>query len=618
MNVLAASAVDVAFVIAAALVVSASLSRASASVRHAVLAASILAASGAPLLELLLPQWPIPLAPKAAELAGTSTLRFTSSTVPEAAPGPVAPVAATPAIDWTGVLVAVWMAGVIVSLARLALGYMRLARLRRESTRMLDGPCASMLAGLCRTWRQPPVLLVHQTNTVLTWGLTTPRIVVPAAASEWTPARCRAVLVHELEHIRRGDWAVQTVASALKAFYWFNPLTWLAARRLREESELACDDAVLNCGVSPADYATDLLEIARHAVSARAPLAAAVGIAYPSTLERRVSIMLTDRRRTPVTGRTRFVTAVGALAAIVAVAGVAVGEAAHERAVSPRAEVALVPQEPIGAPPAQGVAPPARSVRALPAAAAQQPAGSMEGIVLDQTGAVLPGVLMTLQDTDFGVTYNGVTDGSGTFRFQELGPARYELTAVLPGFAKVENVMQLAPGAKMQRLITLPIGSVQESITVTCSPSAPGIAAGPVTASGRRVDDVALLGLPAFRAANGTSGKLVAAPPQAAAPASLPVRVGGQIKAPNKITDVKPVCPPIILSDESAVVILGGRIGIDGYLNDVKPLRGPGVLPAEVVESALAAARQWVFTPTLLNGQPVEVNITITILYKRS
>ncbi len=85
-----------------------------------------------------------------------------------------------------------------------------------------------------------------------------PRILLPSHAHEWSEARIHAVLGHEIAHIQRHDWLVQIAAEAIRAIYWFNPVFWLACRRLRRESEQACDDAVLRLGVPPRDYAMHL------------------------------------------------------------------------------------------------------------------------------------------------------------------------------------------------------------------------------------------------------------------------------------------------------------------------------------------------------------------------
>ena len=112
--------------------------------------------------------------------------------------------------------------------------------------------------------RRPVTLLQSPHPSLLvTWGLARPKVILPAAADAWTDERARVVLSHELAHIRRGDWIVQLSAELLRAFYWFNPLLWIACRRLRLESEHACDDEVMSRGVEGTDYATHLIELAR-------------------------------------------------------------------------------------------------------------------------------------------------------------------------------------------------------------------------------------------------------------------------------------------------------------------------------------------------------------------
>ena len=92
------------------------------------------------------------------------------------------------------------------------------------------------------------LLQSHHPALLVTWGLGSPKILLPATASAWPADRIRVVLAHELAHVVRHDWLTQISAELLRALYWFNPLVWLAARRLREESERACDDAVLETG----------------------------------------------------------------------------------------------------------------------------------------------------------------------------------------------------------------------------------------------------------------------------------------------------------------------------------------------------------------------------------
>jgi protein TonB len=94
-----------------------------------------------------------------------------------------------------------------------------------------------------------------------------------------------------------------------------------------------------------------------------------------------------------------------------------------------------------------------------------------------------------------------------------------------------------------------------------------------------------------------------------------PLRVGGEIKEPEKIIDVPPVYPPIAQSARvQGAVILECTIGSDGRVTDVKFLRGIPLLD----QAAIDAVKQWVYRPTLFNGVPVAVIMTVTMTFKLS
>ncbi len=108
----------------------------------------------------------------------------------------------------------------------------------------------------------------------------------------------------------------------------------------------------------------------------------------------------------------------------------------------------------------------------------------------------------------------------------------------------------------------------------------------------------------------GVVGGLPEAPPPPPPPVVAPVRVGGNIKTPTKVKDIKPVYPPIAQSARvQGVVIIEATIGADGRVKDAKVLRSIPLLD----QAALDAVKQWVFTPTLLNGVPVPVIMTVTV-----
>ena len=100
-------------------------------------------------------------------------------------------------------------------------------------------------------------------------------------------------------------------------------------------------------------------------------------------------------------------------------------------------------------------------------AAAQEQRGSIEGIVKDASGAVLPGVTVEARSPGSGVL-STVTDGGGNFRFPSVLPGRYEVTATLSGFrpAKVSDI-EVKLGSVKSVEFGLQLASVTESVTVT-------------------------------------------------------------------------------------------------------------------------------------------------------
>lgn len=100
-------------------------------------------------------------------------------------------------------------------------------------------------------------------------------------------------------------------------------------------------------------------------------------------------------------------------------------------------------------------------------------------------------------------------------------------------------------------------------------------------------------------------------PPPPAQPTK--VRAGGDIRRPEKIHDIAPVYPPVAQAARiEGVVIIEATIGVDGRVQDAHVLRSAPLLD----EAALAAVRQWIYTPTRLNGLPVSVVMTVTVRFQ--
>ncbi|MEO1619373.1 MAG: M56 family metallopeptidase, partial [Planctomycetota bacterium] len=103
----------------------------------------------------------------------------------------------------------------------------------------------------------------------------------------------------------RRDIFTQSVADFACAVFWFNPLSWFAAKQMRKLREIACDDLVVMRRCQPADYAETLLEVAR---SLRSPIpSVTVAMARSNTVSQRVlAIIDSSRKRSPLTHRSAY------------------------------------------------------------------------------------------------------------------------------------------------------------------------------------------------------------------------------------------------------------------------------------------------------------------------
>lgn len=202
-------------------------------------------------------------------------------------------------IDWTTWILGVWVTGAVLMTAWLVLGLWVLARISRRaervtasSARALLERCASEL-GL----RRPVELWSSDATTVpCTWGVFRSRVLIPKVAFEWPVERLRVVLLHELAHVARRDCLTQTLAQLACALFWFHPLAWYGARRLRIERERACDDRVLDCHTEAADYAEHLLAVVRAMRGHGLGVPGAVAFARPSQFEGRLLAVLDTHR----------------------------------------------------------------------------------------------------------------------------------------------------------------------------------------------------------------------------------------------------------------------------------------------------------------------------------
>ena len=378
---------------------------------------------------------------------------------------------------------------------------------------------------------------VFLVSTILTVSLLRRRSA--AGAIEWSSDRRRIVLIHELAHIARQDWPVQICAELVRAFYWFHPLAWIAAARLRQESERACDDTVLNSGLDASDYASQLLELARTLKSSERSWSVALAIARPSHLERRFLAMLN-----PCTNR---------------------------RGVSPRAG---------------RIAKLVALVVLLPLAAVQLPAqnlsGKFTGTIFDISGAAVPNATIVMTSHKAKTIDMTASGAEGSFSFKALPAGEYDMKVLKTGFDPYRAPqIALEPNRDLSLNIRLDI----EAITQVVDVPAEGVAQAP--------------------AATETAEK----------PKPTRLRIGGNVQAARILKKVQPVYPDAAkTSGMEGTVVLHAVIGMDGKPLSLQVMNSQ--VDPQLARAAIEVVSQWRYAPTLLNGEPIEIDTTISVNFR--
>lgn len=320
------------------LVATSLLRRASAATRHFVWVLATGAALALPVVTFVAPRLEVALpTPFAAASHGGALPSAAQAAVPAATPGTTAPAvstasaasASTPSFPSGPSLADLWAVGAVLVLAMLAVSLWRTAGLARRARPLAHVGVIEQVRELGeRLGVRRPVRMLHAGDAAMpmTWGVLRPTVLLPAGFIAWPASRRRAVLLHELAHVRRWDCATQLAARLACALYWWNPLVWIAARRLRDERELACDDLVLMHGAVPAVYAGDLLEIARAFRASPATALAGVAMARRAELAGRLLAVLdAARSRRPVAPGHAWSAAAAAAVLLLPVAGLAAG-----------------------------------------------------------------------------------------------------------------------------------------------------------------------------------------------------------------------------------------------------------------------------------------------------
>ena len=217
----------------------------------------------------------------------------------------------------------------------------------------------------------------------------------------------------------------------------------------------------------------------------------------------------------------------------------------------------------------------------VPAAAVHATAtsatGSISGTVHDPSGAVVPGAGVVLINSKTQTRIASRTGEDGTFNFPAMPVGRYRLEFAKPGFARAQTgEFELGPSRDLHQNYTLDLGWVSEEVVVR--------------------------------------GHRPVQAPTAPQHAPRRIRVGGMVQAAKLVKIAKPAYPASAEKQGTeGTVILRAVIGTSGQILSLEPYNDAN--PA-LTKAAMDAVRQWQYQPTLLNGVPVEVATTITVVFR--
>jgi TonB family protein len=472
-----------------------------------------------------------------------------------------------PHTDWAAIAVGTIATGIVLRFLWLGFGLVKLRQLRLSAAM---GPTVPVDADLRpNLGTRADIRYAPHLDQPVTFGVRRPVVLLPEVLRTQSPDIQRAVIGHELLHVQRRDWAWLIVEEIAVCFFWFHPAAWWLASRIQLAREEVVDElAILLTGRRKA-YVEALLAFAD--TTSVLPTAA---FARRRHLFRRIALVskedvMSSRRIVASCAAMALIVGMGSWYAVSAFPLHDTAQSVSNRQVGPgpleRRAKAVTPENPI----------PRRihyEAPVLPDTVEATGGTIVVKLTLDDVGRVAEAraTEMAVKGSDFSVTLSG--------------------DDLLAQIAKTVRGMPVDTGSAVREAADAFVDAALASVRQWRydSPAEAPLAFSVPVRIGKAPE------IMAFKSA----------PPEGA------LRVGGNIKTPTKIRDVRPVYPPIArAANVTGVVILEVRIGADGHVEEARVLRSIPLLD----QAALDAVTQWEFTPTLMNGQAVPVIMTVTV-----
>ncbi|QIF02651.1 penicillin-binding transpeptidase domain-containing protein [Roseimicrobium sp. ORNL1] len=172
-------------------------------------------------------------------------------------------------ISWQSWTILLWLTGMsLLSLWHL-MGWIGLQRLRHRATTTLTGELASTASRLARQMKLPSSIRVCWSARVtgaISFGWLRPIVLLPASMATGFSAReIEMILAHEFAHLRRHDYLMNLLQSAVETLLFYHPAVWWIGRQIRREREHACDDIAVRVTGDARTYAQALVRLAESA-----------------------------------------------------------------------------------------------------------------------------------------------------------------------------------------------------------------------------------------------------------------------------------------------------------------------------------------------------------------
>ncbi|HWB98140.1 MAG TPA: M56 family metallopeptidase [Bryobacteraceae bacterium] len=511
-------------------------------------------------------------------------------------------------IPWLEAALCLLAAGAATRGAWLAGGFVRLARYRRESPLVEPLPAGlDVLQRRLMVWAE--FRRCDEVAGPVTFGWRRPVVLLPGRLLEMAPAQLEAVACHELIHVRRRDWAVTVVEELVRAVLWFHPAIWWILSQIQLAREQAVDHETIRWTAAREQYLDALLAVAGG--PAEADLAPAPLFLRKHHLRARVVSIVKEVSMS----KERVATTLAAsLLLLLGTAWFAAGVFPLEAA----------PQED-----AQGISVDVGSVAILHRTGVEYPREAREkgiqgdvlvgaqinerGLVMD--ARVLSGpeelraaALASVLQWHFAKPASAPVTAQVTIHFQLAGAAAQSAAGtagpsmtIQPAPLKQLTVEGLPPARRDELLIRLPVHEGDMLNTENVQATVQAV---------REFDEH--LSVNIQRSSDGASMRIVLSPTVGVgASRNTPtIRVGTGVQQNKLRSQVPPVYPPEAKQARiQGTVRMNATIGEDGKVQNLTVVNGHPLL----VPAAMEAVRQWVYAPTLLNGNPVAVMTTVEV-----